>query len=289
MALLVALIFLCGAIGMIIVMLAGKLGGIEFSSEQDLKELLKSSERNGFVKFIIGINHILVFTVAPILYILSVYPQKIKKYLGFPGYGITLLLLCILLLYVSYPLMGYLAQVTEYIVWPDWLQSMDRQSIEQLAGVLRMDNYTDLAINLLIVAIFPGIGEELLFRGIIQNEMLNKTGKPLLAIVLTSAIFSAFHFQLSGFFPKFLIGCILGYSYYIAKDIRLPMLLHIFNNAMATLAFFIAGADISTFEERGSEKISHIVALISFFSAILIGWFIFTKYKSPFHEQESGA
>lgn len=289
MSFLVGLILFCGISGVLMLKLTGTLTGLELNSEQDLKDLLQSGEHTTLLKLMIGANHILVFILAPALYLIALYPGRIRKFLGLTGYPFTLLLFCIILLYISYPVMSFLAEIMDKIAWPEWMHTMDKNSMEQLAGVLKMENYFDLAVNLIIVAVLPGVGEELLFRGIVQNEMLKRTGKPVLSILLTAAIFSAFHFQVSGFFPKFIIGSILGFAYFIAKDIRLPMLLHALNNGMATMAYFIAGSDFSSFENSGEGKISPLAALTSLVLGLLLTWYIHSKYKNPGYAEESGA
>jgi len=73
-----------------------------------------------------------------------------------------------------------------------------------------MNSVADLLINLLIIAVLPAIGEELLFRGVIQRELVKVMDNPHIAILLASIIFSAVHMQIQGFLPKLIIGLILG-------------------------------------------------------------------------------
>ena len=46
-----------------------------------------------------------------------------------------------------------------------------------------------------VIAVIPAIGEEMVFRGMIQTEMLRAVRNPHLGIWLTAAFFSAFHLQ----------------------------------------------------------------------------------------------
>ena len=59
--------------------------------------------------------------------------------------------------------------------------------------MLQMDDFFDLIVNLIIVALLPAIGEELLFRGVIQRELVAKITNHHIAIIIASIIFSGIH------------------------------------------------------------------------------------------------
>jgi membrane protease YdiL (CAAX protease family) len=50
-------------------------------------------------------------------------------------------------------------------------------------------------MNIIIIAIMAGIGEELMFRGVIQKILIGWTKNIHLGILYTAIIFSAIHFQ----------------------------------------------------------------------------------------------
>ncbi len=66
--------------------------------------------------------------------------------------------------------MGFLSFYVEQIELPDFLDNMDKSSMESLGELLNMTSVQDLLINIVIIGIIPGIGEELLFRGVIQKK-----------------------------------------------------------------------------------------------------------------------
>jgi len=99
---------------------------------------------------------------------------------------------------------------------------------------------SDLLINLLVIAIIPAVGEELLFRGVIQKQFTALTHSKGAAVVLTAILFSALHMQFFGFLPRFALGVLLGYLYVWSGSIWLPVLAHFFNNATAVLLVWVA-------------------------------------------------
>ncbi len=79
---------------------------------------------------------------------------------------------------------------------------------------------------LLLVSLLAGIGEECLFRGVLQSELTGLIGMPL-ALVLTSTIFGLAHLitptyaVLAG-----LIGCYLGVLLILTDNLLVPVMAH---------------------------------------------------------------
>ncbi|MEL6851251.1 MAG: CPBP family intramembrane glutamic endopeptidase [Bacteroidota bacterium] len=86
--------------------------------------------------------------------------------------------------------------------------------------------------NLLVFAITPAICEELFFRGLLQGQ-LSKVFSAHLAIWITAALFSVIHFQFLGFFPRLLLGALLGYFYYFSGSLIPAILAHFAYNAFS--------------------------------------------------------
>ncbi|PKQ70078.1 CPBP family intramembrane glutamic endopeptidase [Raineya orbicola] len=116
----------------------------------------------------------------------------------------------------------------------------------------QMHDFGDFLIVLLIIAIIPAFAEEFLFRGLVQNEFLRWFKNPHLAVWVTGAIFSAIHFQFLGFFPRMILGALLGYVYVWSGNIFYPMLGHFVNNGVQVLALYLAQRNLVS-EEIGKD------------------------------------
>lgn len=88
-----------------------------------------------------------------------------------------------------------------------------------------------------LVVIFAGIFEELIFRGFMATYFFPKLSdvkSVMLYGLVSGTLFSFAHGPAS--LPQFLIyfsmGVILAWLYLVKQDIRYPMALHIFNNAL---------------------------------------------------------
>ena len=165
----------------------------------------------------------------------------------------------ILSILAAVPFINFLGDINAHMSLPPFLSGIEEwmQNTEQRAAMLTEyivsgDHLGHLMINLAMIAVLPAIGEELIFRGILQNILKQATRNKHLAIWLAAFIFSAFHLQFYGFLPRFFLGIVLGYLYYASGSLWLPILAHFINNAFATTAYFLSNNGYIT------DKIEHI-------------------------------
>ena len=84
-----------------------------------------------------------------------------------------------------------------------------------------MNNLWGFALNIIILAIIPAIGEELLFRGYLQEKIGHLFGKMYISILITSFLFSIIHMDIHGLIPRFFLGVILGLLFFWSKSLFL--------------------------------------------------------------------
>jgi len=154
----------------------------------------------------------------------------------------TVYLLVILLMFVTVPFINWMIVVNEGMHLPaafkeveEWMKGSEAQAAEITKVFLNTSSINGLILNLFIIAIIPAIGEELLFRGMIQRLFKELSGNVHVAIILAAVLFSALHLQFYGFFPRFALGVLLGYLYLWSGSLWLPILAHFVNNAAAVM------------------------------------------------------
>ena len=169
-------------------------------------------------------------------------------------------LLVVLIMVVSAPFMSWLVEFNSQLVLPDFLAPLEawmkqsEQSAEQITKLfLTFDGLGSFLYILVIVAIVPAIGEELLFRGVLQKIMVDWIKNYHIAIWVTAILFSALHMQFFGFLPRMLLGALFGYVFYWSGSLWLPILGHFINNgSVVLLSFFypemINNTEITLFE-----------------------------------------
>ncbi len=104
------------------------------------------------------------------------------------------------------------------------------------------------------MALGPAIFEETFFRGGMQNLLQQWTRKPILAIIITSLIFSAIHFSYYGFIPRVALGVILGLIYYYSGSLWLSIAGHFFNNALVVTQIYIYARQGKPIEDAMNES-----------------------------------
>ncbi len=88
-----------------------------------------------------------------------------------------------------------------------------------------------LPLLLLLVAVLPGVCEELLFRGTIQG-LLGRSLRPVVAAVLTAVAFGLFHLSLFRVLPTAVLGLIFGVARFRSGSVLIPMGMHLLNNGL---------------------------------------------------------
>jgi len=252
---------LCFFVGNVVLIALAMAGGLTIEEGVDVLGAMSDPALKSYIKAGIGLNHLIMFTGTAVLFAYWLKRGKWKVYFDTYRLDFGLLWSFILLLVCAYPLISASAVVLEGV---EWASEMDQSSIDALMKMLDMDGFSDLLVNLMIVALLPAIGEELLFRGVLQKELIALMKSPHVAIFVTSIIFSGFHLQVQGFLPKLIIGLILGYAYYWTKSIWYPMILHFINNAIPTFALYMVGERLEGIEEEAlaPEKLYLFIGVV---------------------------
>ncbi len=93
--------------------------------------------------------------------------------------------------------------------------------------------------GLLVIALIPAIGEELVFRGLIQPKVHKLFGNIHAAVWITGFLFSFIHFQFYGLVPRMLLGVLFGYLYAWSGNLWYPVLGHFINNGFTLVMFYL--------------------------------------------------
>ncbi|WP_425291072.1 CPBP family intramembrane glutamic endopeptidase [Spirosoma linguale] len=131
-----------------------------------------------------------------------------------------------------------------------------------------------LLMAFLVIAIIPAIGEETLFRGILQRNLSYWTGNVHVGIWLAAALFSAIHVQFLGFFPRMLLGALFGYLYLWSGNLWIPILAHFVNNGFTVLMVYLHQQKVTSMNIEDTETVPLAGALISgAFTLVLLYYF----------------
>ena len=186
----------------------------------------------------------------------------------------TILVIAIMMLIT--PFVALLLEWNMQIPFPDWIFRFALNSETIVEAFLKMSTIADLLYTLIVIAVVPAIGEELLFRGYLQKKIGKKLRNPQIAILITAFLFSLIHLDLQAFIPRLFLGSLLGYLYYWSKNLWIPILAHFVNNAQVVIfshpLFKVDSGAYSIFSE---EKINPMMGLFSFAAAMLLVYILY--------------
>ena len=192
-----------------------------------------------------GISSAMIFIAPPLILYAFTRHQPMRE-LGFrkPN-SAWLLLIGVVLMFVSLPLTNLLTSWNEKMNFGAAIESLEAllQQLEETAGdlmerMLQVDSFGGLLFNLLVIALIPAIGEELTFRGVLQQALTRRCNVHV-AVFLSAFIFSFIHFQFYGFLPRMFLGLLLGYLFYYSGSLWTSILMHFVNNGAAVVVAYL--------------------------------------------------
>ena len=194
-----------------------------------------------------GISSIFMFVVPPILYYIITRKEHQMKDLGLrkltPPWW--LIIIGAFLMFISLPVSNLLTEWNEgmklggaFQMLEDMMKTLEQTATDLTERMLNVDTIGGLLLNLIIIALIPAVGEELTFRGVVQQGLTRRMN-PHVAIILSAAIFSFIHFQFYGFLTRMFLGMLLGYMFYITGSLWTSILMHFLNNGSAVLIYYL--------------------------------------------------
>ena len=178
------------------------------------------------------------------------------------------------------PAVAWLVWANLQLPLPAWATNNEAQVDALMFAMLVTDDYAALALNVLTIGVVAAVGEELLMRGLIQRRILRPwTGNPHAAIWLAAFLFSFMHFEFAGFFPRFVLGALLGYAYLWSNSLWVPILLHFLFNATQVVQVFITGELVTT--PTRADTPHELFALGSLLLAFFLGRWVHRRLAPP--------
>lgn len=166
----------------------------------------------------------------------------------------------------------------------NWARDRENEATQLTEYLTKFDSTGELIVALLVIAVLPAIGEEIVFRGLIQNELFRATKNIHLSIWIAAILFSAIHMQFFGFVPRVLLGALFGYLYYWSGNLSLAILAHFVNNGVSVVAMYLYQKGTFEFDLETPQAAPANVVM---FSAVLTGGLLYYFYKYFEHRKPS--
>lgn len=152
----------------------------------------------------------------------------------------------IILYIIATPAMNQLIFWNAGIKFPDSMAGLEEElrrwedSAGSSVAILLSDTSIPLLlINIIVVGIITGFGEEMLFRGGLQRMMTASGINPVASIWIAAFIFSTIHLQFFGFFPRLIMGAYFGYLLYWSESLWNAIIAHALNNSLVVASTWL--------------------------------------------------
>jgi len=188
-----------------------------------------------------------------------------------------------IVLIVALPLVNWTGVINNELI-PEttaigkWMKASEEATGKLQEFLLKKRDIQGLFLNLLIVAVFAGVGEELFIRGVLQRLFIKMFKNPWAGILVAAFIFSVIHFQFYGFIPRFILGILLGAIYWYSGSLWPAIVAHFAYDAFAVILIYFR-PDMAD-NENMNAMMGNLIIMATISLAIVIGIVIAMKKRS---------
>lgn len=253
----------CTIIGSILGQGIGNVMGID-----SVSNLLEEFKKGNFLDLInvvklIGIcTHLFQYTIPVIIFTLLLYKDKpLQSLLLDKAPLINDIVFSLLLVISIYPFISFVYYWNTILI-PEAAVSKDTLDLQSF--LMDMKSPLDFILNIILLGFVAGIGEELLFRGVLQKLFTKISKNVHFGALSTGFLFSLMHFQLEGFFPRFFLGVLFCYLLVFSVNLWITVIIHIvFNSSQVAFSYVFP---------RNVDKVNEIQQVSPFlaFSSLLV-------------------
>ncbi len=221
----------------------------------------------------LGINQTLSYLLPGIVAAALLYGGDWLRAVGLrPLPPLRQIMLALAIFFGTLWLTGVLAQLNANVELPAWQQEIEQQVAGILGSILRSTSTGGFLLALLIVGLLPALGEELVFRGLLQPAIVKLTPHPHLGIWITACLFGLVHLQFAGLLPRIFLGAVLGFLAYYGKNLWLPILAHLVFNGSQVAAVRYADLAVESPASAASEQLGPSAVAAALAVAVLALW-----------------
>ncbi|MEM8523677.1 MAG: type II CAAX endopeptidase family protein [Bacteroidota bacterium] len=238
-----------------------------------------------YVRLASIISQVTTFLLPALLLIVFIHPSNWKQVFKIhqrPHF--QLVALGVIFLFATFPIAQWLLAFNKSLPLPEWATSLEEDLGALSTALLVMESPWELLFNIFAIAVIPAIGEELLFRGVLQQKLQDWTKQPHLGVWLAAIIFSAFHGQFEGFLARLLLGAALGYLLCWTNNLWIPILAHFFNNALQVTVQYFSNTQLEM--DRIPEIPTYLLLLSLILAAVLAYFILHFNRKTLVHDRK---
>lgn len=193
----------------------------------------------------------------------------------------------VIIFLLAYPALNQIIYWNSNITFPESMKGIEEhfRNWEEAGNksallLLDVNSWWEMLINILVIGVITGFGEECLFRGGLLQMMRESGCGKNLAVWIAAFIFSAIHFQFFGFIPRLLLGAWFGYMLVWTGSLWTPIFAHALNNGSVVLFSWLTRMRLMNYNADEIGVVAHgipwpFIASVAFTLAFLL---VFKKY-----------
>lgn len=254
------LIGLMGVFMMISGVLVSTIGHYALNvSYKQVGSLLNKPENANLSRFVNTLASVMVFLLPSFILAKYLSTQPFRQ-LGFNTLaGSRQIIWLLLIMFSGIVLSGALGLVNEKIPLPaDWYakaRELENEYKTSMMSMANMKTVGEYLISLVVLAVAPAFCEEILFRGGFQQVFIGWTKSNWAGIIITSVLFSAFHFSFFGFLPRVALGMLLGMVFFYSRNLWLSVLFHFLYNGLIVTQLYLSSLQGKPVEKTMEENL----------------------------------
>ena len=184
-----------------------------------------------------------IFLLPALLYAYFMHPRPLQ-FLGLmkPANLLHLIVPAIIMICAE-PLLTVIADwLTQFNLGSN-AKKIQEENDRLMAAFLSLKTPPQLIVSFIVLAIMPGLSEELFFRGVIMRFASKRTYNIWFPIVVSSLLFALLHTNVYGLLSIFIAGMMLGSFYYFTGSIIPGIIAHfVFNGSQVVVAYLANNA-----------------------------------------------
>jgi len=252
-----------------------------FTGDQTMLQLYAAFQTNDFseslkVPLLVyqGLSSFFAFIFFPWLYLRLVEKRRFAIFFDSDAHNLRPIFMIVLLVISFMGLNSLIIQWNMELDFPDFMETFARNAEDQ-AKILTefltdFNNPWQFLLGFLVIAILPAIGEEFIFRGLLQNKIQQISKNAHFAVWLAAIIFGLVHLQFYGVLPRILLGALFGYLYIWSGSLLMPILAHLVNNGFTLLMIYLYDSGVTSFNIEEDSNIPYTSVVISIILTVLL-------------------
>lgn len=233
-----------------------------------------------------GLVQFCSFVVAPLL-MLRIAGEDIDTYLNWKERPVlVLILLAGLLVVIIMPFNSLVINWNAKLDLPGFMDGFEqwaRAKEDELAELTKLiANFATvprLLVGLLTIAVIPAIGEELVFRGVVQRQIHRWSGNAHVAVWMAAIIFAAIHVQFFGFVPRALLGALFGYLYLWSGNLIVPIVAHFVNNGFTVFLLYLQQTKAIEYDVESTEPMPIYTIIMSLVLSAAVLYYLYQRFR----------